>query len=183
MSEPDITFLVELLSGATAERYNVVAQVKKTMLTQSVQQLKRLYEEDFVLWLEQTTALLRQGELNYLDWEHLLEELESLGNEQRRKVESYLLRLLIHLLLYQYWLTERAWCAKGWEREIDNFRIELESLFESKTLYCHGLKKLEPIYQKARLKAIQKSKLSSETFPKTCPFTMKQLLDFGFLPE
>mgnify|MGYP006428971065 CR=1 FL=1 len=153
------------------------------MLTESVQQLKRLYEEDFVLWLEQMTALIRRGELNHLDWEHLLEELESLGNEQRRKVESYLLRLLIHLLLYQYWSTERAWCAKGWEREIDNFRIELESLFESKTLYNHGLDKLELTYQKARLKAIQKSQLPAETFPKTCPFSIKQLLDFGFLPQ
>lgn len=153
------------------------------MLYQSVQQLKTLYEEDFVLWLDQTTAQIRQGELKHLDWEHLLEELESLGNEQRRKVESYLLRLLIHLLLYQYWLTEKAWCGKGWEREIDNFRIELESLFTSKTLYNYGLEKLEAVYQKARQKAIQKSRLSSEIFPLTCPFSIKQLLDFGFLPE
>ncbi len=153
------------------------------MVDQSMQNLKILYDEDFVLWIDQTTAKIRQGDLNNLDWEHLLEELESLGNEQRRKVESYLLRLLIHLLLYQYWLTERAWCAKGWEREIDNFRIELDSLFESKTLYNHGLGKLEAVYQKARWKAIQKSQLSSEIFPQTCSFSMEQLLDFGFLLE
>lgn len=153
------------------------------MVAQSVQKLKTLYDEDFVLWLDQTTAQIRKGEFNHLDWENLVAELESLGNEQRRKVESYLLRLLIHLLLYQYWLTERAWCARGWEREIDNFRIELESLFESKTLYNHALERVEGIYQKARQKAIQKSQLSSDIFPKTCPFSMKQLLDFGFLPD
>lgn len=153
------------------------------MVSQSVQKIKTLYEEDFILWLEETTKQIRQGEFKNLDWEHLLEELESLGNEQRRKVESYLLRLLIHLLLYQYWSTERVWCAKGWEREIDNFRIELESLFESKTLYNHSLEKLEVIYQKARLKAIQKSQLSSDIFPTTCPFAIEQLLDFGFLPK
>ncbi|MGK7933893.1 MAG: DUF29 domain-containing protein [Microcystaceae cyanobacterium] len=153
------------------------------MLAQSVKQLKILYDEDFVLWLDRTTEQIRQENWQDLDWQHLLEELESLGNEQRRKVESYLLRLLIHLLLYQYWLTEREWCGKGWEREIDNFRLELESLFESKTLYNYGLEKLEGIYQKARQKAIQKSQLSSETFPTTCPFSQEQLLDFGFLPD
>ncbi len=153
------------------------------MLAQSVQQLKKLYDEDFVLWLDKTTEQIRQGNLNQLDWEHLLEELESLGNEQRRKVESYLLRLMIHLLLYQYWLTERDGCGKRWEKEIDNFRIELDSLFESKTLYNYGLDKIDFIYRKAREKVIQKSKLSSDVFPKICPFSMKQLLDFGFLPD
>jgi hypothetical protein len=63
-----------------------------------------------------------------LDWINLIGEIEELGREQRRKVESYLLRLLIHLFRYEHWQTERPWSGKGWEKEIDNFRLELDSL-------------------------------------------------------
>ncbi len=96
---------------------------------------KDLYEQDYPAWLEETAKQLRQRQTDVLDWEHLVEEIEALGNEQRHKVDSYLLKLLIHLLLYQYWPEERERCAKGWQDEIGNFRVELELLLESKTLY------------------------------------------------
>jgi uncharacterized damage-inducible protein DinB len=63
---------------------------------------KDLYEQDYLAWLEETAKQLRQRQTDVLDWEHLEEEIEALGNQQRHKVDSYLLQLLIHLLLYQY---------------------------------------------------------------------------------
>jgi hypothetical protein len=96
--------------------------------------LPSLYEQDYVAWLDLTLTQLKQQNLSSLDWKNLIEEIESLGREQRHKVESYLLRLLIHLLLYQYWETERTWSGKGWEKEIDNFRLELDLLLESQVL-------------------------------------------------
>lgn len=89
-----------------------------------------LYEQDYYLWLQKTLKHLRQRELGQLDWEHLIAEVEALGNEQRHKVDSYLAQILIHLLLYQYWQQERD---RGWENKIDTFRIQLEFLLESKT--------------------------------------------------
>jgi hypothetical protein len=144
--------------------------------------LPSLYEQDYVAWLDLTLTQLKQQNLSSLDWKNLIEEIESLGREQRHKVESYLLRLLIHLLLYQYWEIERTWSGKGWEKEIDNFRLELDLLLESQALHNHLLLILEKDYAKARKLATQKSNLSPVTFPESCSYSLEQILDFGWLP-
>lgn len=142
-----------------------------------------LYERDFMLWVDQTVENLQTKNVEQLDWEHLIEEVEALGKEQKNKVDSYLLQLLIHLLIYQYWQTEREWSGKGWAREIDDFRIQLELFFESTTLYNYCLQRIKIIYEKARKIAIRKSELSPEIFPDYCPFSVEELLDFDFFPE
>ncbi len=152
------------------------------MLTQSLQQLKMLYDKDFVLWVDKTSEQIRQGNLDNLDWEHLLEEIEDLGREQRNKVESYLIQTVKYLLMYEYWTSQRNYCGKGWADEIDNFRIELEILFKSKTLYNHGESLLDTVYMKAKRAVIRKTGLSSNTFPEQCPYSFQEVIDFDFLP-
>ena len=127
--------------------------------------------------------MLENDQIKELDFLHLKEEIFSLGNEQRRKVDSYLRQLLIHLLLYQYWDSEKDRCAKGWQNEIDNFRFELELLLRSRTLYNYFLQEIEEIYVKARRQAIKKSELPSNLFPESCPFSADALLYSEFLPD
>ena len=153
------------------------------MVTQSRQETKNLHEEDFVLWVDETVRKLRKRDTASLDWEHLIEEIEGLGIEQKHKVDSYLLQLLIHLLIYRYWESEKEWCQKGGKNEIDNFRVQLELLFESKTLYNYFVQRIDFIYLKARRRAITKTELQSKTFPSKCPFTVEQILDAQFFPE
>ena len=143
---------------------------------------KDLYEQDYPAWLEETAKQLRQRQTDVLDWEHLEEEIEALGNEQRHKVDSYLLKLLIHLLLYQYWPEERERCARGWQDEIGNFRVELELLLESKTLYNYFLTRIAVIYPKAVKRVRQKSQLPAAIFAESCPYSPEQILDSDFLP-
>ena len=145
--------------------------------------IKSLYEQDYFLWLEETYKMLENDQTKELDFLHLKEEIFSLGNEQRRKVDSYLRQLLIHLLLYQYWDSEKDRCAKGWQNEIDNFRFELELLLRSRTLYNYFLQEIEEIYVKSRRQAIKKSELPSNLFPESCPFSADALLDPEFLPD
>ncbi|MBE8996292.1 DUF29 domain-containing protein [Microcystis aeruginosa] len=143
---------------------------------------KDLYEQDYLAWLEETAKQLRQRQTDVLDWEHLGEEIEALGNQQRHKVDSYLLQLLIHLLLYQYWPEERERCARGWQDEIGNFRVELELLLESKTLYNYFLTRIAVIYPKAVKRVRQKSQLPAAIFAESCPYSPEQILDSDFLP-
>ena len=110
--------------------------------------ISALYEKDYYLWLQETYQRLEKKEIDLLDWPHLTEEILSLGNEQRQKVASYLRQLLIHLLLYQYWESERELCAKGWQNEIDNFRFELELLLKSQTFDHKNQICLEKLYPK-----------------------------------
>jgi hypothetical protein len=46
-----------------------------------IQQLKGLYEKDFLLWLEENLKLLENREYDLVDWENLLEEIRDI--EQR----------------------------------------------------------------------------------------------------
>jgi hypothetical protein len=149
---------------------------------QSTQANYDIYEQDYPEWLGITLNQLQNRDLENIDWEHLIEEIAALGNEQRRKVESYLLRLLIHLLLYNYWSSEKDWSGRGWEKEIDNLRLELDLLLESKVLYNHCVKILDKIYIKARKNAIRKSELSPEIFPENCPYSLTEILNPEWLP-
>ncbi len=150
------------------------------MATQLQQISKNLYETDYVQWLEKNVNFLKEGKINLVDYEHLIEELEDLGREQRHKVESYLRQLLKHLLLYQYWDSQKLYCASGWADEIDNFRAELEILLRSRTLFNYFESIIESTYQKARKSAIKKSQLT--IFPQSCPYTIEQILDIDWLP-
>ncbi len=152
------------------------------MPTQLPLQIEQLYEQDYVLWLDQTLEHLKARDLDNLDWHHLIQEIAELGSEQRHKVDSYLLQLLIHLLLYRYWETERNYCQRSWKDEIGNFRVQLEFLFESQTLYHYCLNRVDLVYQKAKKRAMQKTELPSNTFPEQCPFTVEQILAADFLP-
>jgi hypothetical protein len=149
---------------------------------QSDRSTSLIYEQDYAEWLEITVRQLEDRSLENIDWEHLTEEIAALGNEQRHKVESYLRQLIKHLLLYQYWESEKSYCAKGWIEEMDNFRFELDLLLESKVLYNHSLKILDKVYPKARSAAIRKSQLSSQIFPEICPYSLAGILDPNWLP-
>ncbi len=46
------------------------------------------YEDDFVRWCFDQAELLRRNRLTALDAPNLIEELESMGNEQRHALRS-----------------------------------------------------------------------------------------------
>lgn len=66
----------------------------------------QLYEEDFVRWTEvQAEALrdaARSGTNLPLDWDNLIEEVESLGRSERRELRSRLLTVIEHLLKLEH---------------------------------------------------------------------------------
>ncbi len=146
----------------------------------SIQMIADLYEQDYAQWLAVTLSQLKAQDVSNLDWQHLIEAIEDLGREQKNKLESYLRQLIKHLLLYQYWETEKPYCARGWAEEIDNFRAELEILLRSRTLYNYLLTILQPTYQKAKRSAEIKSGL--EVFPENCPYRADEILHPDWLP-
>ena len=141
---------------------------------------KILHNQDYAHWLEVTVEQIRSRDLQNIDWDNLIEEVEDLGREQRNKVESFLRQLLKHLLLYQYWESEKSRCSNGWIDEIDNFRSELEILLRSKTLYNYAESILEAAYNKARRSASLKSNLKN--LPNICPYSLLEILDPDWLP-
>ena len=88
-----------------------------------------LYEADILLWSEQQRDLLRRvaaGEpVNEIpDWPNIIEEIESVGNEQRFAVESLLMQALIHMLKAEAWPLSRD--VPHWQAEARGFRAAAE---------------------------------------------------------
>ncbi len=87
---------------------------------------KKLYEQDYVAWLQDQAEKLRSHDGNALDWQTLAEELVEMVDEGKYKAESFLIQLLSHLLLYAYW--KHPYYLSHWADEIDNFRLELSHI-------------------------------------------------------
>ena len=141
--------------------------------------LKRLYEDDYLLWLETNIQLLNERQLDGLDYDNLVEELTDLGRSERRVAENLLKQLLIHLLLYQYWLTERERNANHWKGEIINFREQLKREFRAKTIYNYAVSEFAEIYEVEAKVAEAKSGVA---IPSQCPYLFEQVISGNWLP-
>ncbi len=90
----------------------------------------KLYDRDFNLWIEQMATALRNRDIKAMDWNNLLEEIEDLGKSEKRSLESYLERLIEHILKLKYWQAEKERNYKHWQVEVVNFRNRLFRLLE-----------------------------------------------------
>ncbi len=88
--------------------------------------LKKLYDSDYDRWLTEMVKLLKNRDLEKLDYDNLIEELEALGRSEKNAVKSLLLQIIIHLMLYQFWELEKERNANHWAAEIITFRVQLE---------------------------------------------------------
>jgi Domain of unknown function DUF29 len=79
-----------------------------------------LYEQDILLWVEDTIAKLKAHDFENLDLENLIEEVESLGISQKKELLSRLITLIEHLLKRLYVSSPHDY--NGWERTIRNQR-------------------------------------------------------------
>jgi hypothetical protein len=83
-----------------------------------------LYDEDFLAWTEQQSQALRAdapgGANQPVDWEHLAEEIESLGVCERRELHSQIHRIIRHLLKLAFLRASPP--RQGWIDSIDDAR-------------------------------------------------------------
>ena len=143
-------------------------------------ELKELYETEYDQWLIKTIKLLENRQLEWLDYENLIEELESLGRSEKNAVKSLLLQIIIHLMLYQFWQVERDRSANHWAGEIITFRVQLEDKLTT-NLRNFLENELDKIYQNARLIVQKKTQIKS--LPEQCPYSLEQLLDKNWFPN
>jgi hypothetical protein len=141
----------------------------------------QLYDRDFFEWTQCNAALLRAGQLDQADIQHIAEELEDMGKSERRRLESRLEVLLQHLLKWQIQPNRRS---TSWQTTILLQRRELVKLLnESPSLRRVLSENLPEAYEGGRLRAVRETGLRRSTFPEECPFTLAQILDSEFFPE
>lgn len=139
------------------------------------------YEQDFYAWTQQQAQRLRAGQLIDVDFEHLAEEIETLGASERRELESRLKVLLQHLLKWHYQPDQRS---SSWSGTIDEQRDQLDSLLrQSPSLRRLVGEYLAFAYPKARRAAVRETGLNHALFPDVCPYAENDILDEDFWPE
>ncbi|GAB4232165.1 MAG: DUF29 domain-containing protein [Stanieria sp.] len=140
-----------------------------------------LYDQDFYAWTIATAKALRERDLTNLDWDNLIEEIESLGRQEKRELVNRLIILVMHLLKWQYQPNKRS---RSWELTIKIQRLDVEKLLlDNPSLKSYIKEAISSGYNKAVLKAAQETGLAIEVFPSVCPYTWEELTDNNFLPS
>lgn len=138
----------------------------------------RLYETDFWAWTEEQAEFLRLGKWDRLDIENLVEEIQSLGKQQKQELRNRLGILIGHLLKWHYQPNLRG---KSWAVTIELQREEIIDLLqESPSLKPYLEEAISKSYKGAIAIVVQETPLSKEDLPKECPYTLEQIKDPQF---
>jgi hypothetical protein len=137
--------------------------------------------QDFYAWTRQQADLLRAKHFDQIDLEHLIEEIESMGNSEVRELESRLTVLLMHLLKWQYQptLQTRSWVLTIKEQR----RRIVKRLQQNPSLKSKLQEVINDAYELARGDAADETGLPESHFPEMCPWQYIQLIDMEFWPE
>ncbi|MEM8543986.1 MAG: DUF29 domain-containing protein [Cyanobacteria bacterium P01_H01_bin.119] len=139
-----------------------------------------LYASDFYVWVYTQAALLRQGHWNQLDLPNLIEEIESLGRQQRQELRNRLSILIGHLLKWQYQPKQRN---RSWLATLRIQRLDITDLLnDSPSLKPYLSQAVASAYLRGKQLAVRETDLPERTFPEHCPYSIIELLDKDFYP-
>lgn len=146
-------------------------------------QQNNLYESDLNLWLEQTIAQLKAGDLPNLDITNLIEELEGLAGRDRRELKQRLTTLIEHLLKRCYIKSEYDYA--GWVRIINRTRLAIRDLLkQSPSLknWANSPELFQEAFEDALRLAISDPDYTSVDFPDVWQFShdINALLNANF---
>ena len=146
-----------------------------------LEQAPNLYEQDFLSWIEAQAKALKDRQVEALDWDNLVEEIESMGRSQRNELKSRLRVLLMHLIKW-HWQPEKR--STSWQLAIKEQRLSLRDLLEMSPSLRPSLPVLLPkAWQDASSSAALETGLKESTFSEICPWSVEDVLLDGWLPE
>jgi len=141
-----------------------------------------LYEEDFYAWTQEQAAALRRLAAERwngpLDLEHLAEEVEDLGKDQRNAVRSQLRRIIEHRLKLAF--SPSAAPRPGWRASILEALADIEDRI-TPTIRRDLEAYLPVLYARGRELAALGLEAHGEgeaaaRLPERCPWTLDELL-------
>ncbi len=139
-----------------------------------------LYEVDFYAWTLEQSALLSHGQWHSLDIENLVEEIESLGKQQKQELRNRLGVLIGHLLKWEFQPELRG---KSWRSTIveQRDRITLH-LKDNPSLKSYLDEAVIEAHRLALSLVVRETPLDYPDLPSDCPYAIAQILDPQF-PE
>lgn len=141
------------------------------------------YENDVVAWAQEQAHLLRLGQFTALDIEHIAEEIEDVGKSEQRELANRMAVLLAHLLKWEYQLDRRG---SRWESTIYTQRDSIERRVTKTPSLKASLADPDwwaDAWGDAIAAASNTTGMSYNDFPKSCPWSTKEVMDREFFPS
>lgn len=140
-----------------------------------------LYEIDFHAWTLEQSHLLKNGDLQNLDIVNLVEEIESLGKQQRQELRNRLGILIGHILKWEYQPEKRS---KSWRVTIIIQRREIETLLlDNPSLKPYLSEAIDRGYKAGLDLVVLETNLDYLDLPQECLYTTSQLFAPDFPPN
>ena len=137
-----------------------------------------LYDTDFLAWTEEQAEFLRLGLWKKLDIDNLIEEIKSLGKQQKQELRNRLGILIGHLLKWHYQPKLRG---KSWAVTIELQREEIIDLLqENPSLKPYLAEAIAKSYKQAIALVVQETPLNKQDLPKECPYTLQEITNPQF---
>ncbi len=140
----------------------------------------KLYDTDFHAWTQKQALFLRNNQWSELDLLNLIEEIESLGKQQRQELRNRLSILIGHLLKWEYQpeRRSRSWLATIRVQRRDTLRL----LKDNPSLKSYLEEAVAAGYENGRDLAMGETDLAEQTFPQNCCYSLKEILNLSFYP-
>jgi hypothetical protein len=160
-----------------------------------VQNLKELYEKDFYLWVQENLKLLEEKKYDLVDWENLLEEIRDLGEWYIDRAIDLMTDILENLYKWENFRESKD-TGEKWVKSINNARNELDLILmrqPSVKAKAQERENIQTAWELAVQSLIdwfeepenhQRAKScfgrlpKEEDFPKECPYSFQQILDY-----
>jgi predicted nucleic acid-binding Zn-ribbon protein len=134
-----------------------------------------LYDRDFYAWTQQQIQLLRARQWERVDIENLIEELDSLGKQQRQELRNRLGVLLGHLLKWRYQPEARS---RSWTGTIREQRQQIQDLLDDNpSLKPYLPEAIAKAYRYGLALVERESAIELKNLPQACPFSEAEIFD------
>ena len=123
---------------------------------------------------------MRAEDFADVDWDNVIEEIDSVGASQRNELKSRLKELLMHLLKWQFQSEKQS---HSWHTSIIMQRNAIDDLLEDNpSLRRQVPEMIDIVYRRAVRDAMVETKLARSVFPARSPYSPMQILDDDFFP-
>ena len=89
---------------------------------------QRLYDEDTWAWAQDQAEALRRRDVAAIDWENVIEEIETLGRSEEHAWTSHCTNVISHLLKIEHGGAARD--LNHWRKEVVGWRVQMAHRLE-----------------------------------------------------
>ncbi|MBC7506096.1 MAG: DUF29 domain-containing protein [Sandarakinorhabdus sp.] len=126
------------------------------------------YADDYAAWVLHQVALLKARRGDELDFENLIDEVESLASSVYREFVSAIRLVLLHMLKWDHQSSHRM---RSWQTSIAVHRVDIADLLdENPSFKAKQERAVAMAYRRARIEAAGETDLAEKTFPDDCPY-------------